>query len=51
LALAVRSTDKLAALAREKGAMLISADTSEAEAVASLFAELDQLFGHLDVVL
>src|SRR6185503_10768258 len=46
VALSARNTDKLAALAKETGAILIAAD-----AVKALFAEVDRALGRLDVVL
>jgi NAD(P)-dependent dehydrogenase (short-subunit alcohol dehydrogenase family) len=51
VALAARSADKLAALARETGATAIAADATQADSVARLFAEVDRAFGPLDVVL
>jgi NAD(P)-dependent dehydrogenase (short-subunit alcohol dehydrogenase family) len=51
VALAARSVDKLAALAKETGALAIAADATQADSVARLFAEVDRAFGHLDVVL
>ena len=51
VALAARSTDKLAGLAKDTGALAIAADATQPEAVAALFAELDRALGRLDVVL
>jgi NAD(P)-dependent dehydrogenase (short-subunit alcohol dehydrogenase family) len=51
VALAARSTDKLAGLAKETGALAIAADATKVEDVRRLFAELDGAFGRLDVVL
>ena len=48
VALAARATEKLAALAKETGALALEAD---ATSVAELFAEVDRAFGRLDVVL
>jgi len=51
VALAARGADKLAALAKETGALAIAADATQADSVARLFAEVDRAFGRLDVVL
>ena len=51
IGLAARSTDKLAGLAKETGAVLLKADATEPDAVAKLFAEADRALGPLDVVL
>jgi NAD(P)-dependent dehydrogenase (short-subunit alcohol dehydrogenase family) len=51
VALSARSTGKLAALAKETGAILIAADATKADAVKALFAEVDRALGRLDVVL
>jgi len=51
VALSARNTDKLAALAKETGAILIAADATKADAVKALFAEVDRALGPLDVVL
>src|SRR6185436_18694655 len=51
VALSARNTDKLAALAKETGAILIAADATKADAVKTLFAEVDRALGPLDVVL
>ncbi len=51
IALAARSADKLAALAKETGALPVAADATKADSVAALFGEVDRAFGHLDVVL
>ena len=51
IALAARSTDKLATLAKETGAFTIDVDAANPDAVAGLFGKLDREFGHLDVVL
>lgn len=51
VALAARSADKLAALAKETGALALAADAASEKSVAALFAEIDRAFGHLDVVL
>ena len=51
IGLAARATDKLAALAKETGAVLLAADATKPDAVAGLFAEADRALGLLDVVL
>lgn len=51
IALAARSTDKLATLAKETGAFRFDVDAANPDAVAGLFSKLDREFGHLDVVL
>jgi NAD(P)-dependent dehydrogenase (short-subunit alcohol dehydrogenase family) len=51
LALAARTTTKVAGLGDETGADLFAADATDSVAVAGLFAELDRRFGRLDVVL
>jgi NAD(P)-dependent dehydrogenase (short-subunit alcohol dehydrogenase family) len=51
VALSARNADKLAALAKETGAVAIAADAAKAEAVKALFAEADRVLGALDVVL
>lgn len=51
LALAARSTDKLADLARETDAALIEADASDPEAVERLFDQADGALGSIDLVL
>lgn len=51
VALAARSTDKLAALAAETGAVVLAADAVRPDQVAAAFTELDKTFGALDVVL
>ncbi|MGI9422959.1 MAG: SDR family NAD(P)-dependent oxidoreductase [Hyphomicrobiaceae bacterium] len=51
LALTARNTDKLADLAAETNARVISCDSTQADQVAAVFSELDGAFGHLDVVL
>jgi NAD(P)-dependent dehydrogenase (short-subunit alcohol dehydrogenase family) len=51
VALAARSTDKLAPLVAEIGALAIAADATQPESVARLFAEVDETFGRLDVAL
>jgi NAD(P)-dependent dehydrogenase (short-subunit alcohol dehydrogenase family) len=51
LALAARNTGKLAALAAETEACLLSVDAADATSVAALFAELDRRFAGLDVLL
>jgi NAD(P)-dependent dehydrogenase (short-subunit alcohol dehydrogenase family) len=45
VALSARNTDKLAALAKETGAILIAADATKADAVKALFAEVDRALG------
>jgi NAD(P)-dependent dehydrogenase (short-subunit alcohol dehydrogenase family) len=51
IGLAARTTDKLAGLAKDTGAVLFSADATDPGAVAALFAEADGALGSLDVVL
>lgn len=51
IALAARSTDKLAALAKQTGAVRVDVDATKHAAVTALFKKLDSEFGHLDVVL
>jgi NAD(P)-dependent dehydrogenase (short-subunit alcohol dehydrogenase family) len=51
VALAARGPQKLAALAKETGALAFEVDAARAENVADLFAEMDRAFGRLDVVL
>ena len=51
VALSARNTNKLAALAKETGAVVIGADATKADAVKALFAEVDRALGPLDVVL
>jgi NAD(P)-dependent dehydrogenase (short-subunit alcohol dehydrogenase family) len=51
VALAARTADKLAALAKDTGALAIAADATKADSVAALFAEVDRAFGHIDAVL
>jgi NAD(P)-dependent dehydrogenase (short-subunit alcohol dehydrogenase family) len=51
VALSARGVDKLAALAGEIGAVTISADATQVDGVAGLFAEVDRQVGRLDVVL
>lgn len=51
VALAARGTGKLADLANEIGALVIAADATKADGVASLFDEIDRTFGRLDVAL
>lgn len=51
VALSSRNTDKLSALAKETGAVVIGADATKADAVKALFAEADRALGPLDVVL
>ncbi|HEY5635661.1 MAG TPA: SDR family NAD(P)-dependent oxidoreductase [Burkholderiales bacterium] len=49
--LAARSTDKLAALAKETGAQVLACDAGSPESVAALFAGVDRAPGALDLVL
>jgi NAD(P)-dependent dehydrogenase (short-subunit alcohol dehydrogenase family) len=49
--LAARNTDKLAALAAETGAAIVSADASQPAAVEQLFAEVEAGIGEPDVVI
>jgi NAD(P)-dependent dehydrogenase (short-subunit alcohol dehydrogenase family) len=51
VALSARDTGKLAGLAKETGAVLMSADAVKPDSVAALFAEADRALGPLDVVL
>ena len=51
IALTARNTDKLAALAEETKAKVLSCDATKLDQVAAVFTELDRSFGHLDVVL
>jgi NAD(P)-dependent dehydrogenase (short-subunit alcohol dehydrogenase family) len=51
VALSARNTDKLGALARETGAVLIAADASKRDGVKALFVEADRALGALGVVL
>ena len=51
VALAARKIEKLAGLAGEIGAVTLSADATQADSVAQLFAEVDRQFGRLDVAL
>ena len=51
VALSARDTAKLAPLVKEIDALAISADATDADSVAKLFAEVDRAFGRLDVVL
>ena len=51
VALSARDTGKLAGLAKETGAVLMSADATKPDSVAALFAETDRALGPLDVVL
>ncbi len=51
VALVARSTDKLAALAKEIDARVFAVDATKPEDVAKLFAEVDRTLGRLDVVL
>ncbi len=51
IALSARDTGKLAGLAKETGAVLVSADVAKPDSVAALFAEADRVLGPLDVVL
>ena len=51
VALAARKLEKLAGLAGEIGAVTISADATQADSVAQLFAEVDRQLGPLDVAL
>ncbi len=51
IALAARTTDKLAGLAKDTGAVLLAADATKPDAVAALFAGADRALGPLDVVL
>ncbi|MEJ8573443.1 SDR family NAD(P)-dependent oxidoreductase [Microbaculum marinum] len=50
IALAARSTDKLAALCDETGATAFTCDASDADDVARLFEAVDRLAGELEVV-
>lgn len=51
VALAARNTAKLEPLAKEIGATTIACDATRIDAVADLFARIDQTFGRIDVVL
>jgi NAD(P)-dependent dehydrogenase (short-subunit alcohol dehydrogenase family) len=51
IALSARNTDKLGALAKETGAVVIAADASKPDGVKALFAESDRALGALGVVL
>jgi NAD(P)-dependent dehydrogenase (short-subunit alcohol dehydrogenase family) len=51
IALAARSTDKLAALARETDAALIQSDASDPKSVERLFEQADGALGAIDLVL
>ena len=51
VALAARDIGKIAALAKETGALAIAVDATQADNVAKLFAEIDRAFGRLAVVL
>ena len=51
IVLASRSTDDLAALCQETGAVPIVCDAVDAAQVEQLFAEIDRRFGRLDVAL
>ena len=51
IALASRSTDKLAALARETDAALIESDASDPKSVERLFGQADGALGAIDLVL
>jgi NADP-dependent 3-hydroxy acid dehydrogenase YdfG len=51
IALASRSTEKLAALAAETGAEVLAADATKPDHVTGAFAALDRKLGALDVVL
>jgi NAD(P)-dependent dehydrogenase (short-subunit alcohol dehydrogenase family) len=51
VALASRGPDKLAALAKDTGALALAADATQPESVGLLFSEVDRAFGRLDVVL
>jgi NAD(P)-dependent dehydrogenase (short-subunit alcohol dehydrogenase family) len=51
LALAARDTTKLAALAKEVDAAVVTVDACEPDAVAALFASLEPAFATLDLVL
>jgi NAD(P)-dependent dehydrogenase (short-subunit alcohol dehydrogenase family) len=48
--LAARNTGKLAAFAKESGALLFTADASNADSVAALFSEVDAAIGEPDIV-
>lgn|SRR5512135_533860 len=50
LALTARDRDKLAALARDTGAVTVACDATERDQVAALFRTLDTQFGSPDVV-
>ena len=51
VALAARSTDDLAPLAKEIGAKLFACDASDAAAVEKLFTELDAQFGAPEIAI
>jgi NAD(P)-dependent dehydrogenase (short-subunit alcohol dehydrogenase family) len=51
LALAARSTEDLAALAQQLGALTVACDASRPADVAALFAELDRGFGGPEIVI
>ena len=51
VALSARNTDKLGALAKETGALVLAADATKPAAVKTLFTEVDRALGPLDVVL
>jgi NADP-dependent 3-hydroxy acid dehydrogenase YdfG len=51
IALAARNADRLAALAAEVNATVLTADAADSASVASAFSTLDGTFGQLDVVL
>jgi NAD(P)-dependent dehydrogenase (short-subunit alcohol dehydrogenase family) len=51
VAFASRDAEKLAGLAKEIGALSLSADAASAESVAKLFQEVDRALGRIDVVL
>ncbi|CAN0054227.1 unnamed protein product [Phaeothamnion confervicola] len=51
IALAARNGDRLKALAADVDAAVLTADAADSNSVAAAFGQLDQTFGHLDVVL
>lgn len=51
VAIAARNADKLAALAKETGAVPLACDSTKLEGVSDLFHRLDQDWGRIDVVL
>ncbi|MEZ5910670.1 MAG: SDR family NAD(P)-dependent oxidoreductase [Hyphomicrobiaceae bacterium] len=52
VALAARNTDKLASLAKETGAMLLSGDATRIDEVAAVFTELDRAWSRqIDLVI